>query len=76
MLSHVARCLLRVPLDVHALSETHFKGPEGVVLREFVPLKVVGTHPKSRMPLAAEFRIFWLSGKPIVASLLGRPGNV
>jgi hypothetical protein len=40
---------------------------EGLVLREFVPLKVVGTHPKSGMPLAAEFRIFWLSGKPILS---------
>ena len=28
-------------------------------------LTVVGTHPKSGLPLAAEFRIFWLSGKPI-----------
>jgi hypothetical protein len=40
---------------------------EGLVLREFVPLKVVGTHPKSGMPLAAEFRIFWLSGKPLLS---------
>lgn len=40
---------------------------EGLVLREFVPLKVVGSHPKSGMPLAAEFRIFWLSGKPILS---------
>ncbi len=40
---------------------------EGLVLREFVPLKVVGTHPKSGTPLAAEFRIFWLAGKPILS---------
>lgn len=40
---------------------------EGLVFREFVPLKVVGTHPKSGMPLAAEFRIFWLSGRPILS---------
>jgi hypothetical protein len=40
---------------------------EGLVFREFVPLKVVGTHPKSGMPLAAEFRIFWLLGKPILS---------
>jgi hypothetical protein len=39
----------------------------GLVLREFVPLKAVGNHPKSGMPLAAEFRIFWLSGKPILS---------
>jgi hypothetical protein len=40
---------------------------EGLVFREFVPLKIVGTHPKSGMPLAAEFRIFWLLGKPILS---------
>ena len=40
---------------------------EGLVFREFVPLKVVGTHPKSAMPLAAEFRIFWLDAAPILS---------
>jgi hypothetical protein len=40
---------------------------EGLVFREFVPLKIVGAHPKSRLPLAAEFRIFWLDGEPIVS---------
>jgi hypothetical protein len=40
---------------------------EGLVFREFVPLRIVGTHPKSGMPLAAEFRIFWLYGKPILS---------
>ncbi|HWZ93546.1 MAG TPA: ATP-grasp domain-containing protein [Polyangiaceae bacterium] len=38
---------------------------EGLVFREFLPLQIVGTHPKSGMPLAAEFRIFWLDGEPI-----------
>ena len=40
---------------------------EGLVFREFVPLKIVGTHPKSGMPLAAEFRIFWLDAEPILS---------
>lgn len=40
---------------------------EGLVFREFVPLRIVGTHPKSEMPLAAEFRIFWLDGEPILS---------
>lgn len=39
----------------------------GLVFREFVALKIVGTHPKSKMPLAAEFRIFWFDGEPILA---------
>ena len=39
---------------------------EGLVLRELVPLKIVGKHPKSGLPLAAEFRIFWLDGEPIL----------
>jgi hypothetical protein len=40
---------------------------EGLVFRQFVPLEIVGTHPKSGMPLAAEFRIFWLDGEPILS---------
>lgn len=40
---------------------------EGLVFREFVPLAIVGKHPQSGMPLAAEFRIFWLDGEPILS---------
>ena len=40
---------------------------EGLVFRAFVPLKIVGQHPKSGMPLAAEFRIFWLDGEPLLS---------
>jgi hypothetical protein len=40
---------------------------EGLVFREFVPLKIVGAHPKSGLPLAAEFRIFWLDGEAIIS---------
>jgi hypothetical protein len=40
---------------------------EGLVFREFLPLKIVGIHPKSGMPLAAEFRIFWLDAEPILS---------
>ena len=39
---------------------------EGLVYRAFLPLQIVGTHPKSGMPLAAEFRIFWLDGQPLL----------
>lgn len=38
----------------------------GLVFRQFVPLKIIGRHPKSGMPLAAEFRIFWLDGEPLL----------
>ena len=38
----------------------------GLVFREYVPLRVVGEHPKSGMPLAAEFRIFWLDHEPLL----------
>jgi len=40
---------------------------EGLVFREYVPLKIVGKHPKSGLPLAAEFRTFWLDGAPLLA---------
>lgn len=39
---------------------------EGLVFREYVPLKIVATHPKSGLPLAAEFRTFWLDGAPLL----------
>lgn len=40
---------------------------EGLVFREYVPLAPLGreTHPQSAMPLAAEFRAFFLDGEPI-----------
>jgi hypothetical protein len=40
---------------------------EGLVFREFLPLKIIGAHPKSKMPLAAEFRIFWLDATPVLS---------
>jgi hypothetical protein len=40
---------------------------EGLVFRAFVPLQIVGKHPKSGRPLAAEFRIFWLDGAPLLS---------
>jgi len=40
---------------------------EGLVFRAFVPLAIVGKHPQSGMPLAAEFRIFWLDGEPLLS---------
>ncbi|MFZ5891978.1 MAG: ATP-grasp domain-containing protein [Myxococcota bacterium] len=40
---------------------------EGLVFREYLPLKRIGTHPLSGMPLAAEFRIFWLDGEPLLS---------
>ncbi|QEH34806.1 hypothetical protein OJF2_33490 [Aquisphaera giovannonii] len=35
----------------------------GLVFREFVELEPVGTHPGSGMPLAEEYRAFWLDGR-------------
>jgi hypothetical protein len=39
---------------------------EGLVFREYVPLRIVGTHPRSGMPLGAEVRTFWLDGEPVL----------
>ncbi|MFO0588130.1 MAG: ATP-grasp domain-containing protein [Polyangiaceae bacterium] len=39
---------------------------EGLVFREYVPLQIVGTHPRSGMPLAAEIRTFWLDGQMVL----------
>jgi len=40
----------------------------GVVLREFVPLKSLGKHPQSGMPMSEEYRFFWLNGHAICLS--------
>jgi len=34
----------------------------GVVIREYVPLRPLGPHPDSGMPMSEEYRIFWLNG--------------
>lgn len=39
----------------------------GLVFRSYVPLQVVGQHPTSGMPLAAEFRSFWFDGKLVLS---------
>jgi len=39
----------------------------GLVFRSFVPLKLVGAHPQRGMPLAAEFRSFWLNGRLVLS---------
>jgi hypothetical protein len=41
---------------------------EGLVFRAFVALESLGMHPQSGMPLAREFRRFYLDGAPLVTS--------
>jgi hypothetical protein len=43
----------------------------GLVLREFLDLERVGTHPRSGMPLAREWRVFWLDGVPVLVAPYG-----
>ncbi|HPF38782.1 MAG TPA: ATP-grasp domain-containing protein [Phycisphaerae bacterium] len=38
---------------------------EGLVYREFVRLRQIGTHPRSGIPLHLEFRAFFLDAQPI-----------
>ncbi len=38
----------------------------GLVYREYVPLRRVGTHPKSGMPVFNEVRVWFLSGVPLM----------
>lgn len=40
----------------------------GLVLREFVDLERVGVHARSGMPLAREWRVFWLDGAPVLVA--------
>jgi len=47
----------------------------GVVIREFIELQSVGTHPKSGMPLTKEFRVFVLDGEPLLAARYWSDGS-
>lgn len=38
----------------------------GLVLRRFVPLSVLGPHPKSNMPMSLEYRVFVADGRPVL----------
>ena len=40
----------------------------GLVFREFVEFESVGLDPRSGMPLAEEYRVFWLDGSPVFGS--------
>lgn len=40
----------------------------GLVLREYVPLRPAGTHPRSGMPLSREARCFVVAGKVVTAA--------
>jgi len=48
---------------------------EGLVFREFVSLEPLATHAKSGMPLAKEWRIFFLDGAPILTSEYWEAGD-
>lgn len=55
--------LVRVMTNFFNLQGRDFYG--GLIFRDFIDLKKVGFHPKSKMPLPLEFRTFFLNGKPI-----------
>jgi ATP-grasp domain-containing protein len=40
----------------------------GLVLREFLELERVGKHARSGMPLAREWRVFWLDREPVMVA--------
>jgi hypothetical protein len=54
------------------------QGPDlagGLVFREFVELEPVGRHPKSRMPLTLEYRLFFLDGRPLLGAEYWEEGD-
>jgi hypothetical protein len=55
--------ILRIMTNFFNLQGRDFYG--GLVFREFLKLKQLGIHPKSRMPLPVEYRTFFFNQKPI-----------
>jgi len=54
------------------------QGPDlagGLVFREFVELEPVGLHPKSRMPLTLEYRLFFLDGRLLLCAEYWEEGD-
>lgn len=47
----------------------------GILLRKFVELESIGNHPKSKMPLTMEYRIFVLYGSTIAVIRYWEDGN-
>src|ERR1019366_7377794 len=41
----------------------------GLVFRDFIPLKKLGFHPTTKMPIPIEFRTFFFNQKPFITSL-------
>lgn len=54
--------LVRIMTNFFNLQGRDFYG--GLVFRDFLHLKQLGIHPKSRMPLPVEYRTFFFNGKP------------
>ncbi len=48
---------------------------EGLVFRQWVDLKQIGTHSRSEMPLAREFRLFFLDGQLLQSSRYWAQGD-
>ena len=56
----------RVVENFLRLQEEHLVG--GLVFRDFVALRRIGLHPKSRLPLVNEHRFFVLDGRPFYSA--------
>jgi len=57
---------VRVMTNFFELQGRDFYG--GLVFREYLTLRKLGTHPQSKMPLPVEFRTFFLNQKPLVTT--------
>jgi ATP-grasp domain, R2K clade family 3 len=70
---------IRVMSNFFRLQGREFYG--GLVCREYLPLKKLGKHPISKIPLPIEFRTFFLHQKPLLTSMywnndVAYPANV
>jgi hypothetical protein len=66
--------IIRVTSNFIRLQGEDFYG--GLVFREFIDLEKVGIHPKSHMPMAQEYRVFFLDQEPIFITQYWTDGAV
>ena len=63
-------CYIPGPEDIERVTRRFVELREpligGLVYRKYQPFRIVGEHPKSKMPLANEARFFVLHGRPIL----------
>lgn len=65
---------IRIVNNLISLQGEDYHG--GLVFRRYLDLKKIGVHPKSKMPLPLEYRVFFINQKPIFCAPYWNDGAI